>query len=134
MYTVQRDSRNFSPCPDTFWPERWLLASADHRSELTSASAEWKPSMPYLTDTTIEGEFKHNSSAFIPFSIGPANCAGKNLALLEMRMVICSLIQNFDVAFAEGWDCNEWEQVLQDIMVAKVGRLPVQLSKRQGFR
>ena len=29
-YTMHRDPRNFSPTPDTFWPERWLMAAGIH--------------------------------------------------------------------------------------------------------
>ncbi|KAH8980271.1 high nitrogen upregulated cytochrome P450 monooxygenase 2 [Lactarius akahatsu] len=52
-YTIQRDSRHFHS-PETFLPERW-----------------------FSTDSPA-GE--HNPAAFVPFSYGPANCAGKNLA------------------------------------------------------
>ncbi|KAL5532689.1 hypothetical protein ACEPAF_4463 [Sanghuangporus sanghuang] len=104
LYVLQRDSRYFSPLPNAFIPERWL-------------------------DTT-SGKFISNTSAFIPFSTGPANCVGKNLALLEMRMVVATIIQRFHVKFAEGYDPSKWEEELQDFFVTKVGRLPVIVTLR----
>ena len=45
--------------------------------------------------------FIHNIAAFISFSepVGPANCVGKNFALMEMRMVITFMASRFDLAF-----------------------------------
>jgi cytochrome P450 len=42
-----------------------------------------------------------------PFSLGPRNCIGKNLAIMEMRILIARLFWNFDVASVDGapmWD------------------------------
>ncbi|KAJ3489995.1 hypothetical protein NLI96_g1765 [Meripilus lineatus] len=125
MYTLHRDARNFSPCPDSFWPERWLLVDAEHSDNLKLSDDG------VTANLRTTKEFRHNSAAFIPFSMGPANCAGKNLALMEMRMVICSLVQRFDMTFANGWNHDELEQNMQDIMVTKIGQLPIQLCKRR---
>lgn len=61
IFATQRDPRNFSPSPDLFWPDRWLIAQG---------------LQPAPTG------FVHNGTAFIPFSFGPSNCAGKPLAML----------------------------------------------------
>ncbi|KAJ7164017.1 cytochrome P450 [Mycena crocata] len=110
-YTLQRDPRYFSPSPDSFIPERWL--SADEQSAL-------KPAVFKCTDDII-----HDLSAFIPFSFGPANCAGKNLAYQEMCMVICTLMTKFDLRFEDGFDVQSWEDNLCDYFILKKGRLPV---------
>ena len=82
MYSLQRDPRSFSPLPDTFWPDRWLPSSRSqpHHSAKLASSAADKPRI-------------HNTAAFMPFSQGHANCAGKNLALAEMRVVLALLMQ-----------------------------------------
>ena len=49
---IQRDPRNFSPFPDTFWPDRWLVAKG------------------LIESPVPEGEFVHDTSAFVPFSFG----------------------------------------------------------------
>ena len=54
----------------TFFPERWMKES--------------KCPM-------------HSMDAYIPFGGGPRFCPGKNLALLEMKLVLSMLFKNFDV-------------------------------------
>ena len=57
-------------------------------------------------------------SAFIPFSFGPANCAGKNLAILELRTVICMLIRRFEINFgnlgSQKFDPKSWEERVEE--------------------
>ena len=113
---MHRDPRYFSPYPDKFWPERWL--SQEKKAELSAL--EGKDGMTVIT----------NSSAFIPFSVGPANCAGKNLALIEMRLVVALVVHKFDLQFADGYDPARWEEELQDFFVTKLGDLPVKLTAR----
>ena len=72
----------------------------------------------------------HNPNAFIPFSFGPANCVGKNLAQVEMRVVICHLMQNFNMRFPTDWDPLDYERVMEDRFVLKIGDLPMILEKR----
>lgn len=107
-YVYQRDPRYFAPDPDRFWPERWLSAKD--------------------TDIVV------NTNAYIPFSIGPANCVGKPLALIQLRMVIAYFVQAFDVCFAEGYDKQCWETELRDYFITHRGSLPVILTPRPSAR
>ncbi|SLM34293.1 cytochrome p450 [Lasallia pustulata] len=67
------------PQPDTFLPERWLVAPGD-------------PLYP------IKGAWR-------PFEFGPRNCIGQELALLEVRIVLALTVREFDVRAAyEEWD------------------------------
>ncbi|KAJ6526246.1 cytochrome P450 [Mycena vulgaris] len=70
------------------------------------------------------------NDAFIPFSTGPANCLGRNLAMLEMRMVLAHVIRAFELSFEEGYDEGRWEAELKDYFVLQKGRLPVALRGR----
>lgn len=132
-FSLHHDPRYFSPLPDAFIPERWL--STEEQTTL---------------EPTIFGENEviHNTSAFIPFSVGPSNCVGRNLAyqvllfffwivLLfsdataqEMRKVICTLISKFEMRFEDGFDVNSWEEDMLDYFVVQRGRLPVVLTLR----
>ncbi|KAJ3578918.1 hypothetical protein NPX13_g1649 [Xylaria arbuscula] len=44
--------------------------------------------------------------AMQPFSVGPRNCIGRNLAYAEMRLILAKLVYNFDMSLAE--DSREW--------------------------
>ena len=66
----------------------------------------------------------------MPFSIGPRNCVGKNLGQLEMRMVVCQVMQKLDLAIADGWDKQQWLDDLEDVYVTRMGQLPVILRAR----
>lgn len=74
--------------------------------------------------------FVHNTNSFVPFSFGPSNCVGKNLALLEMRMIICLCMQKLEMRFQEDWDRSEWHNKLEDLFVTGMGSLPVSISRR----
>ena len=80
----------------------------------------------------FESEFVHNDGAFIPFSHGPMNCVGKGLAMLQMRVVVCALVQRFRVRLREGWDMTgrRYEVEFRDCMVANRPELPVGLERR----
>ncbi|KAF8442381.1 cytochrome P450 [Boletus edulis BED1] len=122
IYSLHRDPRYFSPMPNTFWPERWL--SEDDRKALGYPDS----------NGTDKAPFTHNLAAFIPFSFGPANCVGKNLAYQEMRTVVCMMMQRLDFEFADGYDPECWDRDLKDYFVATKGKLPVVLSPRASNR
>ncbi|KAJ7755797.1 cytochrome P450 [Mycena metata] len=105
-YALHRDPQYFSPSPDKFMPERWLAAEDDPTSIL-------------------------NEDVFIPFSTGPANCVGKNFAMLEMRMVLAHLLQTFEMRLADGYQKEEYEAELKEFFILQKGRLPTVLTRRQ---
>ncbi|KAI0706787.1 cytochrome P450 [Cerioporus squamosus] len=57
------------------------------------------------------------TAAFIPFSYGPANCGGRNLARLELKMVIIALMRELDFDFADGFAAQEWPDTILDYLV-----------------
>lgn len=74
---------------------------------------------------------KLNRSAFIPFSTGPQNCAGKLLAILELRAVVCAVLQKFELKRAGDFDMNDWERNVRDSFVSLRGPLPLYLVVRR---
>lgn len=103
-YVIHRDERYFYPNPNAFWPERWL--SGDPSIKTTQA-------------------------AFLPYSVGPMNCAGKLLAQLELRVVLAMLVQRFDMELKPEWNPSNWETDLQDFFVSTKGTLPVIAKLRE---
>lgn len=117
-YSLHRDPRNFSPSPDTFWPERWL--KPEERAALPSFDSRSLDKFPIV----------HDTRAFVPFSFGPMHCVGKQLACQELRMVVCAMMHRLNFSFAPGYDPESWERDLKDYFVATKGSLRVVLSPR----
>jgi cytochrome P450 len=67
---------NFSRAEE-FRPERWLKDGDDRTDE-------------------------HNIRAFMPFGAGPRFCPGRQLAMLQIKMVTAMLGRDFDVVRPEG--------------------------------
>jgi cytochrome P450 len=103
-YSIHRDPRNFHT-PDAFLPERWFSTGAPI------------------------GE--HNITAFFPFSYGPTICAGKNLGLMEMRMLLCWVLRRFRFSEVPGVNLEEWEGKIQDWFVVHQAPLLVSVSLRE---
>ncbi|KAJ7476693.1 cytochrome P450 [Mycena latifolia] len=103
-YALHRNPAYFFPYPDQFVPDRWL----------PGANFE-----------------KHDVSAFIPFSLGPANCVGQKLAKRELMMVVSLLLKSFHLRFADGFDGDTWSVLIQDHFIATRGPLLVNLTQRR---
>ncbi|KAF7972354.1 hypothetical protein HWV62_18134 [Athelia sp. TMB] len=88
-FSIHRDTRNFSN-PDAFIPERWL------------------------PDARPSDIVNHNNDAFIPFSFGPQNCVGKNVAILELRAVVALIVQKFNFHTKGVADLERWEDGIDD--------------------
>ncbi|OCK85223.1 putative cytochrome P450 monooxygenase [Lepidopterella palustris CBS 459.81] len=84
QWAINHLSENFIQCEE-YIPERWL------------------------GDKKFEND---NRAAVQPFSVGPRNCIGRNLAYVEMRIVLARLLFNFDIEATpqiEGWpDQHIW--------------------------
>lgn len=92
--SILRDERYFAPYPEHWRPERWLH--------------------PEKEDAFLR-------SAFIPFLVGPFNCAGKNLALLMMRYILATLILEFDISAAPQHDPVQFERSIKEYFTVQKG-------------
>jgi cytochrome P450 len=92
-----------------FRPERWLQASADSAEERTTT---------------------HNPRAFMPFGAGPRLCPGRQLAMLQIKMVIAMLCRDFEVSRPKD------APAMEDIFNFTVGptHLYATLSPRRSIR
>ncbi|EHK46645.1 hypothetical protein TRIATDRAFT_90002 [Trichoderma atroviride IMI 206040] len=69
----------------------------------------WAQAEDFIPERWLgDPRFEHDKrQIFTPFSVGPRNCIGKNLAYAEMRLILAKLIWNYDIEIAEesiGWD------------------------------
>jgi len=69
QYVSYRLGSNFHR-PEEFLPQRWL------------------GDVEFADD---------NRAVFQPFSVGPRNCVGRNLAYAEMRLILAKVLYNFDL-------------------------------------
>ena len=83
QWATYQSSKNFES-PSLFAPERWLQDCSD-------------PS--YGTD---------RKEAFQPFSLGPHNCPGQGLAWLEMRLLLATLVLEFDLGPPSNASLPDW--------------------------
>ncbi|APA13853.1 hypothetical protein SS1G_13957 [Sclerotinia sclerotiorum 1980 UF-70] len=95
-YAAHYSAKNFH-LPEEFHPERWL--SVEDVEELKTTY----PDMKLINPTIFENDDK---KAKQPFSLGPANCIGKNLAYAEIRTLLGNVIWSFDLEAGEGF--NTW--------------------------
>ena len=79
-YSAYRHPDNFHRANE-FLPERWL---PEHLQEKRSSSSS---ASPFAAD---------NRDVMQPFSFGPRNCLGKNIARAEMRLLLAKLLYRFD--------------------------------------
>ncbi|KAF7857957.1 hypothetical protein EAF04_009314 [Stromatinia cepivora] len=101
-YASHHHSRNFQN-PQKFIPERWLDAPE------------------YASD---------EKGALQPFSLGPRNCIGINLAYAEMRIILARVLWNFDLELASeslSWGENMkifllWEKAPLWVLLRRVVR------------
>ena len=76
LYTLQRDERLFKNA-SAFIPERWLTDDEEH--------------------TPSEKELQNLKDFVLPFSLGGRVCIGRNLAFMELSVVIAALVMGFRV-------------------------------------
>ncbi|KAL9608412.1 MAG: hypothetical protein Q9167_006760 [Letrouitia subvulpina] len=97
-YVASRDPSNIADEPNAFKPERWL-SSEEGQDKFP----------PKQRETTL---------SFAPFSLGSRNCIGRNLANLEMRLIMAKMLWSFDIWEDEGqgfaWESQDnyglWEK------------------------
>lgn len=86
QFGTYRNERNFA-LPDEFHPERWMPRDSPE----------------------YDGRFeKDDRACLLPFSYGPRNCIGQNLAYHEMRLLLAALVLNFEFQLDER--CERWNE------------------------
>ncbi|CAI0650064.1 unnamed protein product [Colletotrichum noveboracense] len=69
---------------------------------------------------------KDNKDAFQPFHLGPRNCIGRNLAYVEMRIILARMLYNFDMKIAD--DSLDWVGKQKIYLLWEKGPLNVYLT------
>lgn len=107
MWSTFRNPKHWIE-PDSYIPERWL------------------PS----THPLHEDRFGYdNHSVFKPFSYGPRDCIGQNLAFMEMRLIIAKLLYRFDFELVPGQEA--WQSSQRFFIIWEKGPLYVKFRLRE---
>ncbi|KAI5810775.1 cytochrome P450 [Pyronema omphalodes] len=100
-WSIHRDPRYWDRANE-FWPERWL-----------------------------EGNTSEARKAWIPFTTGIYSCTGKNLAYLEMRMVVARVVMRFKCEMTQEMrDADAWEGKIQDLFMGQNPKLWLKFQER----
>ncbi|KAF4878119.1 Cytochrome P450 monooxygenase aclL [Colletotrichum siamense] len=102
LWAANRSAENFHR-PLEFIPERWVK------------------------DAPVEF-WQDDRNAMRPFSVGPRDCLGKNLAWAEMRMILAYLVWNFDLELQS--DSQGWIERQKVFMLWEKPDLNVKISRR----
>lgn len=73
-----------------------------HNEKFFAKAEEYHPER-WLGDPEFATD---NRDVFQPFNIGPRNCIGKNLAYIEMRIILARVLWNFDLRLAD--ESRDW--------------------------
>ena len=121
LFSMPQLTSSFSP---TNTPLSLSLAPAHYTSPTTFIPERWS-SRPELII---------NRNTFAPFSLGPFNCIGRNLALMEMRTVICLLVSKLDIRLADGEDGKGLLEGSKDFFTLMPGALKVVFTEREATK
>ncbi|PCH44286.1 cytochrome P450 monooxygenase pc-bph [Wolfiporia cocos MD-104 SS10] len=88
IYYLHRDESIWGANATEFYPERWLDATGERKKAMLDA--------------------------FTPFSVGPRACIGRNLALMQLHIVIATLFRRFNVVLE-----SDYSLPVQDSFVRK---------------
>lgn len=130
MHASYRDARYWYPNPESFWPERWLIAEAHPRAVRLAGTDGIKRFAVTEDNADPTDEFRHNPAMFLPFANGQTNCVGRALALIELRCTVAMLVRKFVLRAGSELDLQNWESQLEDYHVMKFGDVLVLLEKR----
>ncbi|KAL7793870.1 cytochrome P450 [Trichoderma ceciliae] len=92
--------------PNSYIPERWL------------------PKSHPLYDPKFKDD---NHAVFKPFSYGPRDCIGKNLAYSEMRLIASRILHRFDIELAPGQE--DWHSSQRTFVAWERGPLEIYLKR-----
>ncbi|CAK7201696.1 hypothetical protein SEUCBS139899_004405 [Sporothrix eucalyptigena] len=110
----------------------WQLAM-NHNDEYWEDPYMFKPER-FLDGTKHE---KDRMEALQPFSVGPRNCIGRNLAFAEARLVMAQVLYNFDLSLAEPEDKDWLDQkayVIWDTPAMRVFLKEAKTAKKERYQ
>lgn len=102
-FVFQRSAENYEN-PNEFHPDRWSKGSKYH---------------------------PHNAKAYSPFGYGPTGCIGKQVALMEIRVMTARFVQDFNATFSSNFNIGKFRKSVMDHFVMVKDPILLKVSKRE---
>ncbi|KAG8164043.1 hypothetical protein KVR01_005961 [Diaporthe batatas] len=87
------------------WVPEGTMVECQHWS-MNHSAENWADPWEFKPERFLEDVPGNKMEALQAFSVGPRNCIGRNLAYVEMRIILARLIYNFDLRLSE--DSQRW--------------------------
>ncbi len=130
-YTLHHNSTSWDS-PSTWMPDRWLAndiksVSSDAKQEIHQSALDDMVSAKAYTGCGT----RRNEISYLPFGSGPRSCLGMNLALLEIRMAIATiLLSGISFELADEIHSSPSKCATTAFALKPVRDLPVYVRKR----
>ncbi|KFA52988.1 hypothetical protein S40293_09914 [Stachybotrys chartarum IBT 40293] len=112
---------------DGFWIPENTVVSVPHWSAFKSAHNFRNPEEFHPERWLHDPEYAGDSREVLqPFSMGPRNCIGKNLAYAEMRLILVRLLWKFDIEMMP--ESRDWDKQGVYVLWEK-GELKIKLTE-----
>jgi cytochrome P450 len=127
FYTLHNWEENWGSDALEFVPERWLQTSViDTASNQRDSKASPATSNPLSSPAVYNGGgISKDELMFAPFSYGPRNCLGMNLALLESKLMISELVGKFSFKLASLAAFDDRKALESYFTLRPIDKLPV---------
>jgi len=113
----------------TFIPGNVTLAAP--RFTIGRLESAWKDPLKFCPERWYsKPDMIIDRRAFAPFGLGRTACAGKHLALAEIRMVVAVLLSVFRISFCPGDKGESVERDMLDQLTANHGDLKLVFTRR----
>ncbi|TFH32460.1 MAG: cytochrome P450 [Myxococcales bacterium] len=103
VWIFAREAQTDLRLGDYFFPKGSILAisplATGRNAKYFDEPMEFRPER-----WTREMERQLPKGAYVPFAAGPRVCLGKQFAMMEMRIILGTLIQNVDINLLEGFE------------------------------
>lgn len=123
QWAVTRNKEIFGDDVEVFRPERWedaTAAGAEAQDALDEIETESRYT-PSETPDEEEAKRRLRDSGYVPFSLGPMMCTGRNIATMEIYKITTQLFRLFDfqiVNAIQPWkEANKMAMVQWDFFV-----------------
>lgn len=115
---------------DLFIPKNAIvttrLISFDERKEQLLHPYEFNPDRFDASEETPVAAL--HAFEYIPFSAGPRNCIGQHMAMIESKLIVLHIIENYEIRVAKDYNLKIKEQVL----LSPVDNFMVEIKRKVG--